>query len=42
MEKCRVRAATYDDVPAIMRFINQYWKKDHILAQTEHYLSGNI
>ena len=32
MRKCRVRAATYDDVPAIMRFINQYWKKDHILA----------
>ncbi len=32
MGKCRVRLATYDDVPAIMRFIDQYWKKDHILA----------
>ncbi len=32
MGKCRIRLAVYDDVPAIMRFIDQYWKKGHILA----------
>ena len=27
-----VRRAVYNDIPGIMRFIDEHWKKDHILA----------
>ena len=32
MKDCVIRMAVYEDIPAIMRFIDQYWKKGHILA----------
>lgn len=32
MEDCEIRLAVYEDIPVIMRFIDQYWKKGHILA----------
>ncbi len=28
-----MRRAIYEDIPSIMNFIDQYWKKDHILAR---------
>lgn len=28
----KIRRAVVEDIPAIMKFIEQYWKKDHILA----------
>lgn len=33
MEKYLIRYATYKDIPAIKKFIDQNWKKNHILVQ---------
>lgn len=29
---CTIRFAEYEDIPAIMKYIDEYWKKGHILA----------
>ncbi len=34
---CIIRKAEYEDIPAIMAFIDQYWKKDHILAKSRRF-----
>ncbi len=34
---CTIRKAEYEDIPAIMTFIDQYWKKDHILAKSRRF-----
>lgn len=36
MEDYNIRYATFDDIPAIKRFINNSWKKDHVLAREEN------
>lgn len=33
MEKFRIRYASYEDIPAIQKFIDENWKKGHILAR---------
>ena len=32
MGECKIRLAVYNDIPLIMRFIDEHWKKGHILA----------
>ena len=32
-ERYDIRLAKYDEIPQIMAFIENYWKKDHILAR---------
>lgn len=46
MEKFSIRSAQFDDIPLIMRFIGEYWKKGHILAENRvlfewQYVDGN-
>ncbi len=36
-EKYDIRLAHYDEIDEIMSFIDQYWKKDHILARNREY-----
>lgn len=33
ISECKIRFANYDDIPAIMQYIDKYWKKNHILAR---------
>lgn len=33
MDKCNIRFAEYEDIPAIMQYINDYWRNNHILAR---------
>lgn len=35
MEEYKIRYANYDDIPAIKKFINDNWKKDHILVRED-------
>lgn len=35
--ECLIRRAEYEDIPAIMKFIDDYWKKDHILAKSKKF-----
>lgn len=43
-----IRKADYQDIPKIMKFIDDYWKKDHILAKSrrffeyQHYYNGEV
>lgn len=42
-----IRRAVYEDIPQIMRFIDEYWKKDHILARDRaffewQYVDGDV
>lgn len=32
ISSCTIRYAEYNDIPAIMQYIDDYWKKNHILA----------
>lgn len=47
-KECLIRRAEYEDIPAIMEFIDKYWKKDHILAKSryyfeyQHYYNGEV
>lgn len=36
-KECVIRKAEYEDIPAIMKFIDCYWKKGHILAKSRCY-----
>ncbi len=33
----QIRRAVYEDIPRIMKFIDQYWKKGHILANDRNF-----
>lgn len=35
-----VRKAEISEIPAVMQFIAEHWKKDHILAVDRDFLSG--
>lgn len=35
MSEYNIRFANYDDIPQIMQFIDEHWKKDHILAKNK-------
>lgn len=43
-----IRQAVYNDIPNIMKFIDTYWKKNHILAadrdffEYEYYVNGDV
>lgn len=39
MEQVTIRFAKHDDIAAIMRFLDENWKKDHILARDEEYFA---
>lgn len=47
-EKYDIRLASYDEIPQIMKFIGDNWKKDHILAvnrdffEYEHVIDGKV
>lgn len=47
-EKYDIRFATYEEIDEIMSFIDNYWKKGHILAtnreffEYEHYIDGHV
>ncbi len=47
-DECIIRKANYDDIPDIMKFIDDYWKKDHILAKSrdffeyQHYYNNEV
>ncbi len=46
--ECVIRKAEYEDIPVIMAFIDNYWKKGHILARSrkyfeyQHYYNGEV
>lgn len=37
-----IRQAVYEDIPRIMQFIDEHWKKGYILARERAFLSGNL
>lgn len=41
-EKYEIRLALYEEIPEIMQFIDQYWKKGHILARDRQFFEYEI